>query len=92
VAYEIDYRSEVFLDAANTSTSAFRVPPFSTHGVTIAWKPVDADFRIELDAVNLSDEQHRDVVGFPVPGRAFYLTFSYATGPRSPVVRNAADE
>jgi iron complex outermembrane receptor protein len=79
IAYQLDYRSQVFLDAANTSTAEFRVPSFATHGATLAWKPVDADFRIELQAINLSDEQKRDVVGYPVPGRAFYLTFSVAT-------------
>jgi iron complex outermembrane receptor protein len=72
--YEMDYRGRVFLDPVNDD----RVSSRFLHTVRLIGKPVPADFRIELEARNLSDEQSRDVVGFPVPGRAFFVTFSYA--------------
>jgi outer membrane receptor protein involved in Fe transport len=70
----MDYRGRVFLDPVNDD----RVSSRFLHTVRLIGKPIPADFRIELEARNLFDEQSRDVVGFPVPGRAFFVTFSYA--------------
>jgi len=79
--YEVDYRGRVYLDQANTNSSQFRVSSRFMHTLRLILKPVPADFRIEFEARNLSDEQSRDVVGYPVPGRAFFVTFSYARAP-----------
>lgn len=88
-AYEMDYRGRVYLDQANTDSSQFRVSSRFMHTLRLIWKPVPEDFQIELEARNLSDEQSRDVVGFPVPGRAFFVTFSYA---RAPAPHDANDD
>jgi len=36
------------------------------------------DLRLALELRNVTNEQVSDVVGYPVPGRAFYVTLSYA--------------
>lgn len=91
-SYELDYRGRVFLDQANTPTDEFLISSRFLHTLRLLWKPVPADFRIELEARNLSDEQSRDVVGFPVPGRAFYVTFSYARQPAHPTSPSAGTD
>lgn len=87
-SYEMDYRGRVYLDQANTPTDEFRISSRLIHTLRLVWKLVPDDFHIELEARNLTDEQSRDVVGFPVPGRAFFVTFSYAREPTRPAARD----
>ncbi|RMF21066.1 MAG: TonB-dependent receptor, partial [Deltaproteobacteria bacterium] len=77
LTYEVDAQSRVFLDRAGFQ----RVPGHATHGLTLALGPWAGGWHVELEADNLGDEQYSDVFGFPVPGRAFYLTLSYARRP-----------
>jgi iron complex outermembrane receptor protein len=85
LAYELDVRSAVFLDQANLLE---RSPAHTVHSLELRLRPWRgsagplaplAGLEVTLEMENLSDEQVVDVVGFPVPGRAFYVTLSYAT-------------
>jgi outer membrane cobalamin receptor len=78
-AYDLSYRSEVFLDRAQSD--AARVSGFTTHDLTLDFALLPSGFHVRIEADNLTDEQHEDVIGFPVPGRAFYVTLSYSRAP-----------
>jgi outer membrane receptor protein involved in Fe transport len=60
---------------------AARVPSYTTHDLSLDFALGGGGFHARIEADNLSDEQYEDVLGFPVPGRAFYVTLSYAPGP-----------
>jgi iron complex outermembrane receptor protein len=75
LSYELHYRSAVYLDQANLLE---RSPAYTTHSLTLELRPLTSDVRVVLEARNLSDEQAEDVIGYPLPGRAFYVTLSYA--------------
>jgi iron complex outermembrane receptor protein len=79
IAYEVDYRSDVYLD--RVQSPAARVPSYTTHDLSLDFALGGGGFHARIEADNLSDEQYEDVLGFPVPGRAFYVTLSYAPGP-----------
>ena len=76
LTYELEYRSSVFLDQANLLADE-RVPAHTIHGITLEMRPFRSDVRFAFEASNLGDRQISDVVGFPAPGRAFFLTVSY---------------
>ena len=40
--------------------------------------------RLTLEAKNVGDDRTRDVLGFPLPGRALFATVSYGFGGREP--------
>ena len=42
--------------------------------------------RLTLEAKNVGDDRTRDVLGFPLPGRALFATVSYGFGAREPGV------
>lgn len=74
--HELEYRSSVYLDQANLLEKS---PAYTTHSLTLELRPfADADLRLSLQARNVTDEQVSDVVGYPLPGRAFYVTLSYS--------------
>jgi iron complex outermembrane receptor protein len=83
IAYEAQARSAVFLDQTNLLE---RSPSHAVHSVELRLRPWRGGDRsraldgleIALEMENLGDEQVSDVYGFPVPGRAFYVTLSYA--------------
>jgi len=83
LTYEIEYRSSVFLDLANNPLR--KVPDQTLHNLAVAIRPFPSAFEIKLEIDNLTDEQFFDQWQFPMPGRAFYVTASYAfdfsTGP-----------
>jgi outer membrane cobalamin receptor len=79
IGYELSYRSEVYLD--RTQSPAARVPGFTSHDLNLDFALASSGFHVRLEADNLTDEQHEDVLGFPVPGRAFYVTLSYSRAP-----------
>jgi len=78
-AYELDYRSDVYLD--RVESPAARVPGYTTHELSLDFALGRGGFHARIEADNLTDEQYEDVLGFPVPGRAFYITLSYAPAP-----------
>ncbi len=71
--YQLELQSRIFLDRANLQ----RVPGHATHSVDLSLGPLAKGWRIKLEGDNLGNRQFSDVFGFPVPGRAFYLTLSY---------------
>jgi len=73
--YDLEYRSSVYLDQANLLE---RSPAYTTHSLTLELRPFATDLRLLVQAQNLTNEQVDDVVGYPLPGRAFYVTLSYA--------------
>ena len=76
LTYEFDYRSTVYLDQANLLD---RSPAYTTHSFSVELRPfLEQDLRLGLQLQNVTNEQVSDVVGYPVPGRAFYVTLSYA--------------
>jgi len=75
LAYELEYRSDVFLDQANLLEPS---PAHTTHSLTLELRHPRSGFTLTVEGRNLGDEQVEDVVGFPVPGRAFYVTLSYS--------------
>ena len=79
LAYDLSYRSEVFLDRFQSAVA--RVPGYTTHDVGVDFALGQSGIHARMEAANLTDEQHEDVLGFPVPGRAFYVTVSYARPP-----------
>jgi len=81
VTYDLGYRSEVYLDSFQSDVA--RVPGYTTHDLSFDFALGQSGFRARFEADNLTDEQHEDVLGFPVPGRAFYVTVSYALAPRA---------
>jgi len=81
IAYEVEYRSSVFLDPANDPLK--RVPNHTTHDASLSLFPFAGDFAIKLEVDNFTDERFNDVYNFPRPGRAFYVTVSYRARPGS---------
>ena len=78
-AYDLSYRSEVFLDRFQSAVA--RVPGYTSHDLSADFALGQSGIHARVEASNITDEQHEDVLGFPVPGRAFYLTVSYARPP-----------
>ncbi len=78
LSYEIGARSQVFLDRAGLE----RVPGYARHAVVLEIGPIAGRWRLRAEADNLTDRQFSDVFGFPVPGRAFYVTLSYGGRPQ----------
>jgi iron complex outermembrane receptor protein len=76
LAYDLSYRSEVFLDRFQSDVA--RVPGYTSHDLSADFALGTSGIHARVEASNITDEQHEDVLGFPVPGRAFYLTVSYA--------------
>jgi iron complex outermembrane receptor protein len=60
LAYEMDYRSDVFLDQANLLEPS---PAHTTHSLTLALRHPRSGFTLTLEGQNLGDEQVQDVVG-----------------------------
>ena len=76
LSYEFEFRGRRFFDESNL----LRVPSQTVHNVSVTWKPKGLDFKLALEADNIGDDQVSDQLGFPVPGRSFFLTLSYAGG------------
>jgi outer membrane cobalamin receptor len=77
VFYEVNFIADNFLDRANVRHVGSRL--LHDVGVEVAL-PMVAGLRVGLEAKNLSDDQTRDALGFPLPGRAFFGTISYGLG------------
>jgi iron complex outermembrane receptor protein len=61
-----------FLDTANTE----RVPRRDLFGVGVTLEPIP-HWKASLEGRNLGDDQTRDALDFPLPGRSFYATLSW---------------
>ena len=70
LGWKMHYIGSNFLDRANME----EVPGRNIHNIYLETKPFGDRFSIILEGRNLTDNQIRDVSGFPLPGRNFYLT------------------
>ncbi len=75
LGWKVHYIGSNFLDRANME----EVPGREIHTLYLETKPFGDRFSIMLEGRNLTDNQIRDVSGFPLPGRNFYLTMEYQT-------------
>jgi vitamin B12 transporter len=72
---EGDSQSQQYMNRTNRLALPSRT--LLNAGATVrAWKA--PDLRLSLDVKNLLDQQAQDFDGYPLPGRAFYLTLSFA--------------
>jgi iron complex outermembrane receptor protein len=69
VYYEFDYLDDNFLDRANFE----RVDDRSIHNAGLTLGPL-RDLSLSFEVKNLTDERVSDVLGFPLPGRAYVAT------------------
>ncbi|HOO55910.1 MAG TPA: TonB-dependent receptor [bacterium] len=70
--YSFSYSSGRFLDRANY----YPVDAKNVHDTGISYDSGKATFTLE--AKNLSDNRSTDILGYPLPGRAFYLTVNWS--------------
>jgi len=78
VFYEANVIADNFLDRANVRRVGSRV----LHDVGLELGLPLAGLRLTLEAKNAGDDRTRDVLGFPLPGRALFATLSYGFGGR----------
>ena len=75
LGWKLHYIGSNFLDRANME----EVPGREIHSMSLETKPFGDRFSITLEGRNLTNNQIRDVSGFPLPGRSFYLTMEFKT-------------
>jgi iron complex outermembrane receptor protein len=79
IFYDVNWIAGNFLDRANT----VRVDERVLHGVGVSFslpQPVLRPLRLTFEVRNAGDDETRDVLGFPLPGRAFSGTLSWGFG------------
>jgi vitamin B12 transporter len=69
VALIVGYAGDIFADAANTIV----VPGYWLTSLTATW-PVPGGYRLQAGVANLFDVQYQETLGFPEPGRRFFVT------------------
>ena len=72
VWFDANIIADNFLDTANTQ----RVPRRDLFGVGLTLEPIPR-LKASLEGRNLGDDQTRDALDFPLPGRSFYGTLSW---------------
>jgi len=70
--FDANIIADNFLDTANTQL----VPRRELFGTGLTLEPI-ARLKISFEARNLTDDQTRDALDFPLPGRSFYGTVSW---------------
>ncbi|MDZ7860584.1 MAG: TonB-dependent receptor [Candidatus Krumholzibacteriota bacterium] len=75
LAWKLHYIGSNYLDRANMD----RVPEREIHSISLETKPLGERFSITLEGRNLTNNQIRDISGFPLPGRSFYMTIKFNT-------------
>jgi iron complex outermembrane receptor protein len=70
--FDANIIADNFLDTANTE----RVPRRDLFGVGLTLEPIPR-LKASLEGRNLGDDQTRDALDFPLPGRSFYGTLSW---------------
>jgi hypothetical protein len=78
ISYEANVIADNFLDRANVR----RVDSRILHDVTLAVELPVAALRLTVEGKNLGDDRTRDVLGFPLPGRSFFVTLAWGFGRR----------
>jgi outer membrane receptor protein involved in Fe transport len=74
--YEANVIADDFLDRANVRRVGSRV----LHDVGLELALPLPGLRATLEAKNAGDDRTRDVLGFPLPGRALFVTLAYGFG------------
>jgi vitamin B12 transporter len=69
IALIVGYSGDMFADAANTMV----VPGYWLTSVAVTW-PLRAGYRVQAGVANVFDVQYQDTLGFPEPGRRFFVT------------------
>jgi iron complex outermembrane receptor protein len=81
LGWELLYQSKVYLDRVENPREA--VSSKTVQNVAFSLRPPGTGFGFKIELENLTDEQFEDVVGFPRPGRAVYVSLSYSARPSS---------
>jgi iron complex outermembrane recepter protein len=76
VFFDVNLIADNFLDRANVRHVAER----TIFGVGAEVALPLPGVRLALEAKNVGDDQTRDALGFPLPGRALFVTLSYGFG------------
>jgi outer membrane receptor protein involved in Fe transport len=76
VFVEANLIADNFLDAANT----VRVPSRSLWNIGVAVEPPLGALQVGIEIRNLTDDETRDLLDFPLPGRAVFATVSWGFG------------
>lgn len=72
VASESNHESRHFLDRANLQP----IPARTVHTASLRWKIREA-FALSGEVRNLTDNQVADLWGYPLPGRAYFLSLDF---------------
>jgi hypothetical protein len=78
LAYRLHYQGGTFLTQANNPSQ--RSGAHASHDLTLSLHPQGSHFQLQIEGLNLGNQQSADQFGFPVPGRACYLTLSFDGG------------
>jgi len=78
LSYEANVIAGNFLDRANVR----RVDRRILHDVALSVDLPVSTLRLTLEGKNLGDDRTRDVLGFPLPGRSFFVTLAWNFGRR----------
>ena len=76
VFFDVDLIADNFLDVANRMRVGSRTLYGLGTQVTLPW----AGLHLAWELKNLTDNQTQDALGFPLPGRAMFVTLSYGFG------------
>jgi iron complex outermembrane receptor protein len=76
VFFEANLIADNFLDAANT----VRVPSRSLFNLGVSVEPPLGALQLGIEIRNLTDDETRDLLDFPLPGRAVFATVSWGFG------------
>jgi iron complex outermembrane receptor protein len=76
VFWELNAIADNFLDRANVRRVGSRVLQDVGVEIALPWRGL----RVTFEAKNVTDDSTRDVLGFPLPGRSFFVTLATGFG------------
>lgn len=79
VAYDLDVTGSHWIDLQHQPGR--KLPTRTVHGVSVIYGPFWKGLRVTVEAENLGNSLVPDEIGYPLPGRAFYATLSWAPAP-----------
>ena len=72
-SWNLHYIGPNFLDKANMQ----EVPGRRIHSLSFSLKDISGCFNITMEGRNLTGNQVRDIIGYPLPGRSFFITLDF---------------
>ncbi len=75
LSYDLDVTGSHYIDSEHDKP---KLPTRTVHGVSVVCGPFWNGWRVTLEGSNLGDSLVPDEIGYPLPGRAFYATLSWA--------------